>query len=89
MPVSEPDDGESLANIALGLVLGRLRTLHSEEHWQPDQTLGFALHPLQKRVQIDAVLRLGQRQTTLDTRLDVAAPERRYLPQLHVNTRQG
>lgn len=44
----EPDDGAFLADVALGLVLGRLRGSHAVQHRQPHHRLRLETHPVQE-----------------------------------------
>lgn len=47
--ISETDDREHLAHVALGLMLGELGGGQPMHHRQPDDTLRLLLHPLEER----------------------------------------
>ena len=57
--VPEADDGALLADVALGLVLGRLGGGHAVQHGQPHHGLGLQAHPLQEVRHLDGRLPRG------------------------------
>lgn len=54
--VSEAHDRVLLADVALGLVLGRLRCRQPVEHRQPHKTLRLMLQPAEEVLQLDGDL---------------------------------
>jgi len=51
--VAEADDRVLLADVAFGLVLGRLRRRQAMEHRKPHEALRFMLQPAEEVLQLD------------------------------------
>lgn len=60
-PIPESNDRTLLADVALGLMLGSLRSGHSVQHGQPHHGLGLQSHPVQEEGSFDLRLIIGLR----------------------------
>ncbi|KAG7225744.1 hypothetical protein INR49_014395, partial [Caranx melampygus] len=68
-------DRTLFANVAFGLVLGRLRSGHTVEDRQPNHRLGLQAHPLQEVRHLNGRFPWGLGREATDAWLHIAAPE--------------
>jgi len=74
--VAEAHDRVLLADVALGLVLGRLRRRQAMEHGQPDEALGFVLQPAEEVLQLNGDVLVAVDGLLRDAGLLQAGPHR-------------